>query len=479
MPCVLSGRALSTESMRTFCPTLSLQDESVSLMSESLAKLSILNYETDYCEANDVLPFNPGSFVTAASNPGCVEACDNGNCQPSAFTLSAQHDFADYNFSNSLIFVPGYCHCAEETQVSANLMTQTPREPSLAHSVCSLPDYVVKTRRAQTIHLELNSMGMEPNFPATALRAAHGEPACRTLSYLCDAALTARHFVFRRAEFIAESAVEEGEVDISAEVVAGVDGGGGISDDISAVDDEEEVLFSEVAGRGGTSDSKLEESVDPSMRQVMKAAVAPAKWRAEVERVAPKLRFKAQLSGREWRTHLEATRKHKDVLAQVVPDTYRSLEKISADVGGMVERVSSKERFINTTFQALAQEYKAVQDSQDGVTEKHKEASDAVSSLTNDLAVLSDELEELTGSLDDRGASITDTSPLVKIKAALAKLRAEIREMDTRVGVLGHRLMQHKLAASLARAGKTRAGGRADEEEGDSDDELDIEDDEL
>jgi len=321
-------------------------------------------------------------------------------------------------------------------------------------------------------------MGMEPNFPATALRAAHGEPACRTLSYLCDAALSARHFVFRRAEFVAESAVEEGEVDMSAEVASGLDGPGGISDDVSAGEEDEEVLFSEAA-RGSATDSKLEDSVDLSMRTVMKAAVAPAKWRAEVERVAPKLRFKAQLSGREWRTHLEATRKHRDVLAKVFPDTYRSLEKISADVGGMVERVSSKERFINTTFQSLAHEYKSVQDAQDTVTERHKEASDAVGSLTNELALLSDELEELTGSLDDRGASITDTSPLVKIKAALSKLRAEIREMDTRVGVLGHRLMQHKLAASLARAGKTRAGGRADEEEGDSGDELDIEDDEL
>ena len=47
-----------------------VQDESLSLMAESLAKLSILNYETDYCEANDVQALNPGSFVAAASNPG-------------------------------------------------------------------------------------------------------------------------------------------------------------------------------------------------------------------------------------------------------------------------------------------------------------------------------------------------------------------------------------------------------------------------
>jgi estrogen-related receptor beta like 1 len=297
------------------------------------------------------------------------------------------------------------------------------------------------------------------------------------LSYLCDAALSAKHFVFRRAEFIAESAVEEGEVDLSAEVAAaGEAGGEGISDDIAAVEEDEEVLYSE-GGRGGV-EAKLDDSVDPSLRQVMKAAVAPAKWRAEVERVAPKLRIKPALSGREWRTHLEATRKHKEVLSSVFPDTHNSLEKISADVGGMVERVSTKERFINTTFQALAAEYKAVQDSQDGVSEKHREAADAVGTLTNDLAMLSDDLEELTSSLDDRGASITDTSPLVKIKAALSKLRGEIREMDTRVGVLGHRLMQHKLATGLVRSGKTRAGGVAEGEGSVSDGELDIEDDE-
>ena len=251
----------------------------------------------------------------------------------------------------------------------------------------------------------------------------------------------------------------------------------GIADEVGAVQ-EEDVLYSETANRGG--ESKGGEG-DPSLRTVMRAAVPVGKWRAEVERVAPRLRFKPALSGREWRTHLEATVKHQGVLAALFPGTHSSLERIGADVGGMVERVRAKERHINSSFQALAGEYKGVQEQQEGAAEAHKAASEAVAELTNELAVLGDDLEELGGQLEDRGASITDSSPLVRIKAALSALRGEMRGMDTRVGVLGHRLMQHKLAAGLARAGKTRAGGRAEEggDGGDSEGDLDIEDGEV
>ncbi|CAE7873106.1 ift57 [Symbiodinium sp. KB8] len=386
-------------------------------MTNVLGMLSILNYEADYCEARDVAPFNAGSFATAASNPG----------------LQLQQ------------FV-GLCSW---------LFELSGRNPGIS-------EYDDPNITAQTIHLEMNSMGYEAAFPATALRAAHGEPACLTLHFLCEAALKARQFVFRRAEYALESGVEEVEADADAEVA--VPGDDGIVDEVDGAVEEEEVLYSEVANRGGAlggGESKLDDSVDAEARVVMKARVAPAKWRAEVERVAPKLRVKPHMGGREWRTHLEATRKHQSVLGQVFPDTHSSLERIGAEVGSMVERVSSKERFINSTFRDLNAEYKTVQDAHDAASEKAKAAEEEVSRLTMALADVTEELEELEGQLEDRGESITDTSPLLRIKAALAKLRSEMVGMDTRVGVLGHRLMQHSMAANLARAGKTRAGGTA------------------
>jgi estrogen-related receptor beta like 1 len=46
--------------------------------------------------------------------------------------------------------------------------------------------------------------------------------------------------------------------------------------------------------------------------------------------------------------------------------------------------------------------------------------------------------------MDDKGASMTDTSPLVKIKQALTNLKNEVKELELRIGVVGHSLMQAK-----------------------------------
>jgi hypothetical protein len=40
---------------------------------------------------------------------------------------------------------------------------------------------------------------------------------------------------------------------------------------------------------------------------------------------------------------------------------------------------------------------------------------------------------------------MTDTSPLQKVRKALAKLKAEIKDMELRIGVVGHSLLQASL----------------------------------
>ena len=95
-----------------------------------------------------------------------------------------------------------------------------------------------------------------------------------------------------------------------------------------------------------------------------------------------------------------------------------------------------------------------------------------MASLTNELGQISDQLEEMKVTLvpwclvlgvrhgtqslllfflfqsqmDNRGDTITDTSPLVKIKQALVRIKNEIKTMEVRIAVVGHTIMQSKLA---------------------------------
>lgn len=46
--------------------------------------------------------------------------------------------------------------------------------------------------------------------------------------------------------------------------------------------------------------------------------------------------------------------------------------------------------------------------------------------------------------ISQHGNTVTDNAPVVKIKAAVQKLREEMTNMDLRIGVLSHTVMQHK-----------------------------------
>ena len=61
------------------------------------------------------------------------------------------------------------------------------------------------------------------------------------------------------------------------------------------------------------------------------------------------------------------------------------------------------------------------------------------------LAQISDELEAVKSEMEERGSSMTDGTPLVNIRKTLGRLKQEIINMDVRIGVVEHTLLQAKL----------------------------------
>ncbi|KAG7246073.1 hypothetical protein CRUP_005146, partial [Coryphaenoides rupestris] len=58
---------------------------------------------------------------------------------------------------------------------------------------------------------------------------------------------------------------------------------------------------------------------------------------------------------------------------------------------------------------------------------------------------VSEELEEVKQEMEEKGSSMSDGAPVVKIKQSLTKLRQEVVQMDIRIGVVEHTLLQAKL----------------------------------
>lgn len=246
-----------------------------------------------------------------------------------------------------------------------------------------------------------------------------------------------------------------------------------ITDEIEEENDD--VLFTEIVRTPSTSSSnknnsnskQSDEDLDYRQQQIdesalhqqplgiMETNVDPVTWRAELERVTPKLNSSSiststkvgmGASRGEWRSHLEQTRNAANVINKYLPSSKDTLNKLCTDLNETLELISSREKYINTSLKHLSGEYRSQADRQTELVTAVQNAQNRITSLTNELTGITDVLEDIKTAMEERGSSMTDTSPLIRIKAALANIRNEIKSLDLQIGVCGHVVMQNRIS---------------------------------
>lgn len=73
----------------------------------------------------------------------------------------------------------------------------------------------------------------------------------------------------------------------------------------------------------------------------------------EVERVAHKLKIGTVAGndgGKEWRSHLDQTKKYADQVKASLPDVRVKLERLSDEVSRALERIMKKEGLLSKSF---------------------------------------------------------------------------------------------------------------------------------
>merc|ERR1719510_1369015 len=190
---------------------------------------------------------------------------------------------------------------------------------------------------------------------------------------------------------------------------------------------------------------KPDNESDEENHAVLESTVDPKEWLLEVERVAPKLKIQIPNDSKEWRTHLQQTRGYKQVIETQFPAAKGQLEKLSSNLSNALERIRSKESFINTQFETRALDYRQQQDELNQVQTQYTELHEVVVNLQTELKNVVDELEVVQNELEERSATVTDTAPIAKMKDAFKRLRHDTRQLEVRIGVVSHTLMQAKL----------------------------------
>ncbi|GAA6085697.1 intraflagellar transport protein 57 homolog [Tachysurus ichikawai] len=372
-----------------------LQHQMFLIMEDLLDKLKLLDYEEHVLVKHNMKPLSRHYFVSSSytpSNPG--------------------EQF--YMFSVIAAWLITLCGRSFET----------PHEYDDPNGIVS------------NILTHLRALGGLVEFPPSKLKSGSGEHVCYVLDRLAEEALKCRQFVWQRPLYPSEELEEESVMEDDAELTLSK-----VEELTEEVAEYEDVIdLEELKSRTSQNEVRGQR---PEM--ILESETDSAEWNLEVERVLPQLKVSVRTDIKEWRSHVSQMHQHQDGIKSSLKDAKIYLDKLLEEIGKTQEKVSSREKYINTQLEHLITEYRNAQSKFCEAKELYQQASGGVTERTRTIAEISEELEKVKQEMDEKGSSMSDGVPVVKIRQSLTKLKQEIQEMDVRMGVVEHTLLQAKL----------------------------------
>ncbi|KAI8908102.1 intra-flagellar transport protein 57 [Powellomyces hirtus] len=359
-------------------------------MDDILDKLKVLNYQKEFCKPMNLKPFHRFYFCIPAAN------------------LNEQF----YHFTSLFAWL---------IKMNEGSFDQPGQFDD--------PNATVANMAAKLKEMEISA-----DIALNKLKQGYGDGVLAVLQSLVDGAMWKKGVTFQQPMHKVDEYAEEAEVDADAELTTET-----IEETVTAEDDTNDMYI----GNNGpitTSTDTTKQSVPDS-----KPKVDLSEWRLEVERVTPMLKVQIPNDNKDWRIHVENMRHHQKLITSSLSETQTQLDKLHTEIEKTLEKISSREKYINTQFESQTEEYRVLQDQGSELKQKYGVASSNVTELTNGLSRISEELDSVKSQMDDIGSGMTDSKPLLAIKQGVTKLKAEVKQMDLRVGVIQHTLLHAKL----------------------------------
>ncbi|NXA89202.1 IFT57 protein, partial [Melanocharis versteri] len=166
--------------------------------------------------------------------------------------------------------------------------------------------------------------------------------------------------------------------------------------------------------------------------EILQSTTDAAEWNLEVERVLPQLKVTVRTDNKVWKNGFACVH-------------VGYLDKLHNEISRTLEKINSREKYINNQLEHLVQEYRSAQALLSEGRGKDDMDRGNADWLKNIYFKITEALEKVKQETEEKGSSMTDGAPLVKIKQALTKLRQETIQMDIQIGVMEHTLLQSKL----------------------------------
>ncbi|XP_029832592.2 intraflagellar transport protein 57 homolog [Ixodes scapularis] len=290
----------------------------------------------------------------------------------------------------------------------------------------------------------LRNMGISIDFPPSKLKQGCGEQAIFVLDHLADTALKRKHFTWKTLLPPEEQSEEDTVIDDAAEVTLEKIEEEMLEEDAGEDDDEDGPIL-DLDGLKTLSTSRLSSGNFVKPEEIMKSSIDGAEWKLEVERVLPQLKVTIQPDAKDWRNHLDQIQQYRKDMEEGLTVTKSQLDRLAANIASTLDKVNSREKYLNAQLETFLSDYRSAQESLAQAKEQYRSVSGGITDRSLTLAQITEELDQIKQEMEERGSSMTDGTPLVNIRKALTRLKAEITQMDVRIGVAVHTLLQAKL----------------------------------
>ena len=183
-------------------------------------------------------------------------------------------------------------------------------------------------------------------------------------------------------------------------------------------------------------------------RPVMKSTIDSKQWSEEYEQMLPQLRLANRMleeSGNNWRIRFDELKKRNNLIKSEYNQCNDGLGKLELEVQKSLDRLESRERYVQQQMDALCNELLAYRSELNRSMENYQQINGGVISKSRRLAELSETIQKVKADTEKREQSLNDKTPLVSIRQALSKLRMEINELNIRIGVAFRNVMHQKV----------------------------------
>lgn len=147
--------------------------------------------------------------------------------------------------------------------------------------------------------------------------------------------------------------------------------------------------------------------------EILESNTDANEWKLEVERVLPQLKVTIKTDHKDWRTHIEQMHNYQESIDESLKDTKNYFEKLYDEISRTLEKIGSREKYINNQLEEPMQAFRNYQDRLAEIKETYRSRSTGINERAQMLAKVTSELQRVKEEMEEAGQSMTDGCKII------------------------------------------------------------------